>query len=121
MLAPATAGRVIRPPKAAVAPVTEHPQDGATAHLRGEYLVRVSDVASAPADPDAEIERMVEQRPREEITTTARYLAPCGGHDLGWSAEEFPPGVRLEMARVTVSDVVATGRNRAWCGTAGEA
>ena len=93
--------------------VTEHTQDGATVHLRVEYLVRVSDVASAPADLDTEIERTVEHRLREEITTSTSTSLPAVGTDLGWSAHEFLPGVRLEMARVTVSDVDVTGRNRA--------
>jgi regulator of protease activity HflC (stomatin/prohibitin superfamily) len=92
---------------------TEHTQDGATAHLRVEYLVRVSDVASAPVDLDAEIERTVEQRLSEEITASTSSSLPAVGADLGWSAKELLPGVRLEMARVTVSDVDAIGRNRA--------
>ena len=93
--------------------VSEQTQDGATAHLRVEYLVRVSDVASAPADLDTEIERTVEQRLREEITTRTSTSLPPVGKDLGWSTHEFLPGVRLDMARVTVSEVDVEGRNRA--------
>jgi hypothetical protein len=92
--------------------VTEHTEDGATAHLRVEYLVQVSDLASAPADLDTEIERAVEHRLREEISTTTSTSLPPVGTDLGWSAHEFLPGVRLEMARVTVSEVDVEGSYR---------
>jgi regulator of protease activity HflC (stomatin/prohibitin superfamily) len=92
--------------------VTEHTQDGATAHLRVEYLVRVSDVASVPADLDSEIERVVEQRLSDEITTSTSTSLPAVGADLGWSAHEFLPGVRLDMARVTVSEIDVEGSYR---------
>jgi len=103
------ARRVDTAPRHRWAVTTTNTLDGASAHLRIEYVVRVTDAALAPALVDAEVEDAVQERLRRHIADRSVRELPAVGQAMGWAADSFVPGVLVETAEVTVRDVEMIG------------
>ena len=83
--------------------------DGATARIRVEFAVAVTDAALAPAEVDAEVITAVENRLHKDVASRTVRELPSRGEMMPWEPAGFVPGVRVERAEVKVCDVETTG------------
>jgi regulator of protease activity HflC (stomatin/prohibitin superfamily) len=92
--------------------VTGSTADGATAHVRLEFVTRVVDAALAPAEADGKVLSAVEQRLHDDVATSSVGELPAVGQTMPWAPDEFVAGMRVEHPVVTVCDIEATGELR---------
>lgn len=93
--------RVDITPRPRWAVATTFTSDGVNAHVRVEYVVKVTDAGKI----DGEVQDLVEARLHEHIADRPATKLPAVGQELSWPADSFGPGVRVEHAEVTVCDV----------------
>lgn len=92
--------------------VTGPTKDGATAHVRVEFVTRVVDAAAAPAEVDGKVLSAVEKRLHDDVASSSVGQLPAVGETMPWAPDAFIPGMRVEHPQVTICDVEATGELR---------
>ena len=88
---------------------TTRTMDGASAHLRVEYVFRVTDAALAPELVEEAVKDAVDARLRKHVAERSVQGLPVVGQVMAWAADSFLPGVLVESAEVTVRNVEMIG------------
>jgi regulator of protease activity HflC (stomatin/prohibitin superfamily) len=101
--------RVDTRPRQRYAATTTTTSDGASAHLRLEYTLRISDAGLAPELLEGAVRDAVEERLRSHINEHPAHRLPNVDQVLDWAPDSFVPGVLVTSAQVTVLDVEPVG------------